>query len=230
MNTQSAPKQFSINAHGVAQFMSSSPYAQRGIVESYAFPDEDKAKIITPVPAKGIVYDYFSSNRDPRVLADAIAKYGRVPTVETSFARGRRRSALSVAKHLEQFGPKLAFNKISKQTYSGDMDGLKVRTSLDFTCEDRRGKRLGIIANVSEDTSDREESIKAQALVECEITWQLSRGAARALDEVWYIDIPGEKIIRRHVRNAPSAWRNIRTVCDNIVIAYDTLIARRRNP
>lgn len=220
-------RSFSVNAHGVALYMANTPYAQRRIVESYAFPDEDKAKIITPVPAKGIVYDYFHSGRNPEVLTDAIAQYSVVPPNESAFGRGRRRSAVAVAKHLQKLGPKLDFRQVRKATYSGTIDGLTVRTSLDFVGTLSDGRHIGAIFNVSQDLSDKPDQLKQNALVETEITWQLSRGADHELAEIWYVDVGSEKIVRKHAKSSPRAWQNIRTVCDNILIAYDALIRRR---
>ena len=58
------PKPFAMNAHGVAKFMIAGAHAARKVIESYAFPNEEKAKIIVPVPAKGIIFEFFKLRTD----------------------------------------------------------------------------------------------------------------------------------------------------------------------
>ena len=47
------------------------------------------------------------------------------------------------------------------------------------------------------------------------------------LAAVWYIDLFGEKVVKKQEKLSSGVWREIETVCDDILIAYRTLIARR---
>jgi hypothetical protein len=45
--------------------------------------------------------------------------------------------------------------------------------------------------------------------------------------QIWYIDALSEKVIRKHTKSLRAEWRNIETACDNIIMTYRTLVARR---
>ncbi len=219
------PRPFALNGHGVAKFMAATPYAARRVIEGYAFPDEDRAKIILPVPAKDIVWRYFRTGRSRAYLDGAIAELEAVPPGEKPFARGRRRSALAVARHLTALGPKLDLREPYRRPMSMRIAGLPVRGSIDFVCKLPDGRIAAVIFNVAADAGGGE--LARFARVECEIAWQITRAEMPAVAEVWYVDVLGEKVVRKHVKSHRNEWRNIQTTCDNILIGYRVLLARR---
>lgn len=216
---------FSMNGHGVAKFMVASPYAARRVIEGYAFPDEDRAKIILPGSAKDIVWTYFRTGRSQAYLHGIVAQLEPVPTGEKPFARGRRRSALNVAKHLAALGPKLDFREPHRRPMGMQIAGLAVRGSIDFVCKLPDERVIAAIFNVAAEV-DGDELVRF-ARVECEIAWQITRAEIPTVAEVWYVDVLSERIVRKHVKSHQSEWRNIGTTCDNILIGYRVLLARR---
>lgn len=223
-----APKRrFSMNARGLAKYMVASPYAARKIVEDYAFPKEGKAKIILRVPAKDVVLAYFKSNRDERTLHAAIEKYGVKPAGEKAFARTRRTGALNAAKILLKIGPSFEFSDVHTKACVIMVEGLPVRASIDFFCKLPDGRNIAVIFNVASEVSDDKAKLDHYAKIECEIAWQATRAHMPSVAEVWYVDLFSEKIVRKHGKSLKSAWRNIETTADNILIAYKTIIVRR---
>ncbi len=222
------PKPFSMSARGIAKFMIAGAYAARKVVESYAFPKEDKARKMLPVPAKDIVWNYFRQGRSEKVLDAAITAHEIAPAGETAFAKGRRRQALAVAKHLRNLGPKLDVQDVR---YPRDMRmtvaGLAVRTSIDFICRTADGKVTAVIFNVAGEVSDNKDQVDHYARVESELAWQITRAEMPDVEQILYVDVLSEKIVRTHTKSHKGAWRNILTTCDNILIAYRIVIARR---
>jgi len=222
------PKPFSMSARGIAKFMIAGAYAARKVVEGYAFPKEDKARKMLPVPAKDIVWSYFRQARSQQVLDGAIAFHEVEPAGETKFAKGRRRQALAVARHLKVLGPTLDFQEVRR---SRDMRmgiaGLGVRASLDFVCKTADGKVTAAIFNVAAEVSDHKDHLEHYSRIESEIAWQITRTKMPEVEQILYIDVFSEKVVRTHVKPHKAAWRNIQTTCDNILIAYGIVLARR---
>jgi hypothetical protein len=217
-----------MNARGVAKYMIASPYAARKVVEDYAFPKEETPKIITPTPAKDVVWQYFRRGQDEQTLHDAIAAYGVKPISETPVARSRRLGALNAAKILLKFGQAFRVTDVRRKTCLITIEGLPVRASIDFFCKaSNDGKILAMIFNVAAEVSDNHAKLEHYARVESEIAWQATRLHMPSTDEIWYVDLLSEKVVRRHKTSLKAAWRNIETTADNILIAYNTLIARR---
>jgi hypothetical protein len=223
-----APKPFSMSARGVAKFMIASAYAARKVVEGYAFPKDDRAPKMLPAPAKDIVWHYFRSDRDVRVLQDAIARYELVPDAETPYAKGRRRQALAVAQHLKMFAPSLAFRDVRRaRDLRMQIAGVGVRASLDFVCRTADDKVTAVIVNVAEDVSDHKDRLEHYARVESELAWQITRTEMPEIEQILYIDALSERVVRTHVKSLKGEWRNIETTCDNILITYRLVIARK---
>jgi hypothetical protein len=225
----SKPKPFSMNAHGVAKFMLAGAYAARKVIEGYAFPNEEKPKIILPVPAKEIVWNYFKGGRSEEYLDGIISANKMVPPNEKAYDRGRRRSVLAVAEHLKHFGGKFAFSNLRRpRAMALPVSGLNLRASVDFVCQVNDGRSIAVIFNVTSDIGDDESKLNHFALVECEIAWQITRSLMPDIAEIWYIDALTEQPIRKHVKGHKTAWRNIETTCDDIVTTYRTILSRRQ--
>jgi hypothetical protein len=215
-----------MNARGIAKFMLVGQYAARRVVEAYAFPKEDKAQIIRPVPAKEIVFDYFRNERPDYYLDAVIAENEVVPFGEKPFDQGRRRSSLNIAKHLLSFGASLPFDSVRKaRPMETEIGGLPVRASIDFVC--KVGDTVtAVIFNVSHDIADGGD-IARYARIECEIAWQITRVHMSSVKQVWYVDALSERIVRKHAKSIRTEWRNIETACENILMQYHSLVARR---
>lgn len=220
---------FTINSHGVAQYKLASRYAARRIVESYAFPEEGKPKITMPSPAKELIYDYYRKNEPEITLERAIAA-ATPRSDDTRYEKGRRASVLRAAKHLKSFGSKFDFKEVRQRTYYTIISNLRVRVSLDFLAkiETKNGQQVvAIIHNVAADISDHADKLKVHAQIECEIALRSIRDHIPNLSAVWYIDLLSEKVIKKQENPSSGVWREIETICDDILIAYRTLIARR---
>ena len=221
------PKPFSMSARGVAKFMIASPYAARKVVESYAFPREDRAPKMRPAPAKEIVWNYFRSGRDRSVLETAIAQHEVVPSGEKGFGKGRRRQALAVAQHLKNLDAKLDLRDVRRaRDMHMSIAGLSVRASVDFLCRTLDDKVTAVVVNVAAEVSDHKDRLEHYALIESEIAWRITRIAMPEVEQILYIDAPSEKVFRPHLTAHKGAWRNIETTCDNIMIAYRIILAR----
>ena len=223
------PRAFSMNARGVAKYMLSSHYAARRVVEDYAFPDEERAKIIRPVPAREVVLEYFRSGRSDHYIAASIAQHEIVPFGETTYEQGRRRSTLAVAKHLSRFAAKLPFDEVRRpRALTMTISELPVKASLDFVCKlEKEDAIIAVIFNLASDVSDSSDKLARYAKIECEIAWQITRTHMPSVAQIWYIDALSEKVIRKHTKSLRAEWRNIETACDNIIMTYRTLVARR---
>lgn len=220
---------FSMNSHGVAQFKLATRFGARRIVEDYAFPDEGKPKIITPWPAKELVYEYFRGGRQDEALADAILRASEPKQGETKSEKSKRTSLLRAAKHLKEFGPKLAFESVRKRSFSTTISRLPVRVSLDFlaTVQTKNGPQtVAVIFNVAAEVSDNADKMNTYAQIETEIALRVI-GESVPLDAVWYVDLLTDKVVKRKTKPSVGTWREIETVCDDIIIAYRTLMARR---
>lgn len=220
---------FTMNAHGIAQFMLASRYGARRIVESYAFPDRDRPKITLPSPAKELVYKYYKSHRDAALLDKSIAASAHALPAESSYDKGRRLSTMRVAQHLKKFGPLHEFLDVHQRAFHSIIHGLRVRASLDFIArlKMRAGEvPVGVVCNVTMDISDHPDRLQTHAKVESEIALRILAEQIPGIT-IWFIDVVGEKVVRKQQKPTPSIWREIQTVCDDIMIAYQTLIARR---
>lgn len=220
---------FSMNSHGVAQFKLATRFGARRIVEGYAFPDAGKPKIITPWPAKELVYEYFRHGRNDETLASAILAASEPKHGETPSEKSKRTSLLRAAKHLKEFGPKLAFEGVRKRSFSTTISRLPVRVSLDFlaTVQTKSGpQNVAVIFNVATDVSDHADKLKMHAQIETEIALRVI-AEHTALDAVWYVDLLSEKVVKKKAEPSVGMWREIQTICDDIIIAYGTLMARR---
>jgi hypothetical protein len=218
-----------MNSHGVAQFKLATRFGARRIIEDYAFPDEGKPKIITPWPAKDLVYQYFRHDRNEETLASAILASSEPKHGETRSEKSKRTSLLRAANHLKKFGPKLPFENVRKRSFTTSISRLPVRVSLDFlaTVEAKSGpQNVAVIFNVATDVSDHAEKLKTHAQIETEIALRVI-GQHVALDVVWYVDLLSEKIVKKKASPSMGTWREIETVCDDIIIAQRTLMARR---
>ena len=220
---------FTMNAHGVAQFKLATRFGARRIIEDYAFPDEGKPKIITPWPAKELVYEYFRHGRNDETLASAIVGASEPKQGETRTERSKRTSLLRAAKHLKEFGPKLVFENVRKRSFSTSISRLPVRVSLDFlaTAQTKNGpQNVAVIFNVATDVSDHADKLKTHAQIETEIALRVVSEHV-ALDAVWYVDLLSERVVKKKIAPSGGVWREIETVCDDIIIAYRMLMARR---
>ncbi len=71
------------------------------------------------------------------------------------------------------------------------------------------------------------DKLRCYAQIGCEIALRVLRERMPNLDAVWYIDLFGEKVVKKQERTSLGVWREIETVCDDILIAYGALRARR---
>jgi hypothetical protein len=223
-----AKPKFVMNSHGVAQFKLATRFGARRIVEDYAFPDEGKPKIITPWPAKELVYSYFHDGGSEEMLASAILAASESKCNETRSEKSKRSSLLRAAKHLKEFGPKLTFENVRKRSFSTSISRLPVRVSLDFlaTVRLKSGPQsVAVIFNVATDVSDHPDKLKVHAQIETEIALRVISENA-VLDAVWYVDLLSEKVVKKKAIPSVGTWRETQAVCDDILIAYHTLIAR----
>lgn len=221
---------FTMNSHGIAQYKLASRYAARRILESYAFPEEGKPKITMPSPAKELVYEYQRKGQAEDTLARAIERFGAPRMNESAYDKGRRSSVLRAARHLKVFGPKFAFEDVRQRTYYTHISGLRVRASLDFLATlvvKGVPQTLGVIYNVAADISDHADKVRTHAQIESEIALRVLRERMPNLSGVWYIDLFGEKVAKKQERPSSGVWREIETVCDDILIAYGALMARQ---
>ncbi len=226
--TSKPQKRFTMNARGVAKFMLSGAYAARRIIESYAFPKEDKAHIIRPVPAKEIVLDYFRNSNSDYYLDAVIAENEVVPFGEKPFEQGRRRSALAVAKHLRHLGPRLHFTDVRKpRPFSITIGELPVRASIDFVAKLADDNIIGVIFNVAIDVSESSD-LSRYGRIESEIAWRATREHMPAISQIWYIDALSEQVVRKHSKPLKAEWRNIEVSCQNIIMQYRDIVARRQ--
>ncbi len=226
----SAKLPFTINSHGIAAYKLATRYGARRIVEGYAFPSEEKPKVTMPSPAKELVYEFQRKGRVDDVLARAIETSAEPKPNETAYDKGRRSSVLRAAKHLKAFGSKFEFEDVRQRNFHTTIAGLRVRVSLDFlaTLPTKNGQlTLGVIYNVAEAIADNADKLKTHAQIESEIALRVLREHIPSLDAVWYIDLLGEKVVKRQEKPSSGVWREIQVVCDDILIAYRTLIARR---
>jgi hypothetical protein len=220
---------FTMNSHGLAQFKLATRFGARRIVEGYAFPEDGKPRIITPWPAKELVYDFFRNGRKDETLVEAIRTASEPKQGETASEKSKRSSLLRAAKHLKELGPKLAFEDVRKRTFRTTISRLPVRVSLDFlaTLRTKAGiQNVGVIFNVATELSDSPDKMRTHAQIETEIALRVLREHI-TLDAVWYIDLLSEKVVKRKAEPSGGVWREIETVCDDIIIAYRMLMARR---
>ncbi len=226
----SARPLFTFNSHGIAQFKLATRYAARRIVEAYAFPEESKPKRIQPSPAKELVYAFHRSGQKDDALNRAIERSAEAPPGETAFEKGRRRSMLRAAKHLRDFGNAFPFHDVRQRSLHTVISGLRVRVSLDFlaTLDTRDGPQtLGVIYNVAEEISDHPDQLKVYAQIEGEVAFRVLREHISDIAAVWYIDLLGERVVKRQVKPSIGTWKEVETVCDDILIAYRVIAARR---
>lgn len=219
-----------VSARGVAQFMESGRYAARKLVEAYVFPKEERPKKMMPVPARNIVLAYFRRGQRQEILDQAIAQYSDSPPGEKAFAKGRRKAALIVARHLKSLGPKFPFRNVHSRPMHMTIRGVKVRSSLDFICKDDKERVLGVIVNVSNEVSKDKSKLEHYALIECEIAWRITRETLPLVEQILFIDALTESLVRRHVKEHKTAWRDIEAACRDMVMTYNDIVsaAQRR--
>lgn len=225
----SKPRAFSMNARGIANYMESGAYRARSIIEEYAFPDEQKAKIIVPPPTKDLIFNYYRRGQEEQFLSDTISANSQPVFAETKHARSRRLLLVNAAKHLLKFGPKYRFSDVRRRTYDGIISGLRVKASFDFIGNIKSGKvekLVCVIFNVASEISRSDAKLEHHAKVEAEIAYEIVRQHL-PVQEVWYVDLASEKIVRTLKKPLTSVWRDIEATCDDIMLRYQALIARR---
>lgn len=230
LSAASRPRAFSMNGRGIANYMEAGAYRARGIIESYAFPDSDKAKIILPPPTKELIVKYYKDGQKAQLLYDMINKHSPPVLGETRFQKSRRRQMVEAAQHLLTFGNAYEFRDIHQRSYAGIINGLRVKASYDFVAKTpgRKGEKLvGVIFNLAHEISDHADRLAHHAKVESEIAFEIMRQHL-PIEEVWYIDLPGEKLARSPMKKSlVSVWRDVETACEDILLRYQAIIARR---
>jgi len=217
-------------AHGVAEYLESTPVRQRRILLDYLFPDEAKAKIIQRQPARELAQRYFLAACDPALLHEAIDKYSAAPAGEKPHARSRRLAGLEAAQtlaKLAQEDPFVAERVGNRLTIP--ISGLFVRASIDLIGHDpRTGRPIAVIFNASASISRNESQLKHYAKVHCEIATR-ALSLARIPDaHVWYVDIVSAKRIKAQAQGSKMNWRNLEVACDRIAIEMRELVSRRQ--
>lgn len=213
------PRTFSMNGRGIANYMEAGAYRARTIIEEYAFPNEQKAKIIVPPPTKDLIYSYYRRGQDEQVLRDAIAANSQPVFGETSHGRSRRLLVVNAAKHLLSFGPKHKVTDVRRRTYDGAVSGLRVKASFDFIgkLDTGKGQKLVcVVFNVAQDISRSDGRLEHHAKIESEIAYEIIRR-----------DRSTNHTSRKLKKPLVSVWRDIEATCDDIMLRYQALIARR---
>jgi hypothetical protein len=224
----SARRPLSISSHGIAQYLASTPVAQRKILEDYLFPDESTAKIIQRQPARDVANSYFLSQGDPVVLHFAKDKYSAKPIKETPHARARREAALDAIDGLPRTWAALDLTDTESARYSIPIAGLTVRASIDLLAtHNSSGNRIAVIFNTAKSISQNEALLKHYGKVQCEIALRAGIVNRLNLDAAWYVDICSGQRIRAQASPVERNWRNIEIVCDNIAIEMRELLRRR---
>jgi hypothetical protein len=104
-----------------------------------------------------------------------------------------------------------------------------VKASYDFIgkmVSGKSGKTVCVIFNVAADISSSEDKLGHHAKVESEIAYEIISKHI-PITEVWFVDLAGEKVVRTLKKSLVSVWRDIEASCDDIVLRYQALIARR---
>jgi hypothetical protein len=219
-----------MNARGIANYMEAGAYRARGIIEGYAFPESDKAKVILPPPTKDLIVKYYRAGQRAQLLHDTINRHSPPVLGETRFQKSRRRQMVQAAQHLLTFGNAYEFRDIQQRPYASIINGLRVKASYDFTAKTpgRKGDKLVcVIFNVAHEISDNVDRLTHHAKIESEIAFEIVRNHL-PIEEVWYVDLPGEKLARPPLKKSlVSVWRDIETACDDILLKYNAIVARR---
>jgi hypothetical protein len=218
---------FTVNSRGIAKFKLATRVGARAIVADYAFPDESKPKTITPWPAKQLDLEYYRGGWLEDTLAGAILS---TPAVSANESRSKRTSLLRAAKHLKTFGPTLAFDDVRLRQLRAINSRVPVKVSLDFLASLKTRSstlRLGITFNVATEVSTNADKLKVYGQVESEIALRVLREAYSDIDAVWYIDLLTETVVVRKSKPNAALWREIETVCDDMLLVYRELMSRR---
>jgi hypothetical protein len=221
---------FTVNSRGIAKFKLATRVGARAIVADYAFPDESKPKTITPWPAKQLVLEYYRRGRLEETLAKAILSASDVPPNESRSDRSKRTALLRAAKHLKTFGPTLHFDDVRLRRVRTVISRVPVKVSLDFLATLKTANstlRLGIIFNVATEVSTNADKLKVYGQVESEIALRVLRDAYPDIDAVWYVDLLTETVVVRKSKPNAALWREIETVCDDMLLLYRDLMSRR---
>jgi hypothetical protein len=219
-----------VNSRGIAKFKLATRVGARAIVADYAFPDESKPKTITPWPAKQLVLKYYREGRLEKTLANAIVSASETAPNESRSDRSKRTALLRAAKHLKTFGPTLDFQDARMRQLRTAISRVPVKVSLDFiaTLKTRSSTlRLGVIFNVATEVSTNADKLKVYGQVETEIALRVLREVHPDIDAVWYIDLLTETVVVKKSKPNAALWREIETVCDDMLLVYRELMARR---
>ncbi len=220
---------FSMNGRGIANYMEAGAYRARGIIEDYAFPDDQKAKIIIPPPTKELILKYYRGGQSEQYLRDQIARHSQPVPGETRHARSKRSLVANAARHLIGFGPTHQFSEVRHRIYDGVISGLRVKASYDFLGTLHRGKKektVCLIFNVASDIANSESKLEHHAKIESEIAYEII-AAHVPLSEVWFVDLAAEKVVRTLKKPLIAAGRDVAVACDDILLRYKDLVARR---
>jgi hypothetical protein len=226
----SSTRPFTVNSRGIAKFKLATRVGARAIVEDYAFPDESKPKTITPWPAKQLVLEYYRGGRLEETLAEAIVSASDIPPNESRSDRSKRTALLRAAKHLKTFGPTLHFDDVRLRQIRTVISRVPVKVSLDFLATLKTGNstlRLGVIFNVATEVSTNADKLKVYGQVESEIASRALRDAYPDIAAVWYIDLLTETVVVKKSKPNAALWREIETVCDDMLLLYRDLMSRR---
>lgn len=226
----SSTRPFTVNSRGIAKFKLATRVGARAIVADYAFPDESKPKTITPWPAKQLVLEYYRGGRLEETLAEAIVSASDIPPNESRSDRSKRTALLRAAKHLKTFGPTLHFDDVRLRQIRTVISRVPVKVSLDFLATLKTGNstlRLGVIFNVATEVSTNADKLKVYGQVESEIASRVLRDAYPDIAAVWYIDLLTETVVVKKSKPNAALWREIETVCDDMLLLYRDLMSRR---
>ncbi len=217
-----------LTAHALADYLLSTPTAQRRILNEHLFPDDSKAKIIQRQPARELAAKYFLSEHDPTIIHDAVLAARRAPPSETPHARARREAILDVADHLSEIAAKFPVSNAERSRLKVPVSGLLLKASVDILATGSHGKRIALSFNATRVTSSNAERRKHFAKIHCEVAFRAYRYHRQDIDEAWYIDLCSGERIKRQVSPSDNNWRNIEIACDRIAIEMRELLRRRR--
>jgi hypothetical protein len=88
-------------------------------------------------------------------------------------------------------------------------------------------QRIGVICNVATEVASNPDKMKVYARIETEVALRVLREQAPDLEAVWYVDLLSEKVVVKKSKPNTTLWREVETVCDDILMVYRNLMARR---
>lgn len=212
-----------LNGRNLAEFYVASEATKRSTLRAYAKPpEEQRARIVMYDSVRRIVPEYFESGRDDAILSRTERHLAEKDFANPDFAQTWLKSNRAAIANLRALRLRGEFRDVIARLTKAEITVGKIRvlSTADFyatyvpAAANGKAKRVGVIVNPSGIRRPAEKRATWIA-IECEVAIRAARAKGVEIDEVMYVDLPKNEIVRR-TGPKKAIWAEIDATCERI--------------